>query len=65
MTADVDSLGASERFSELAEILAAAVVRRQARKSSGISAGIGESSLDFSGQQSGHPTPSMAGETDG
>jgi hypothetical protein len=53
----VDDLSAGERLSEIAEILAAGLMRVVARKSSPISADTGESSLDISGHQSGHPTP--------
>jgi len=40
---------------EIAEILAAGLVRLRARKSRGISADGGESSLDFVSAQSGDP----------
>ena len=43
-----------ERLDEIADILAAGVIRLSARKSSQISADRGESSLDFSPRQSGH-----------
>lgn len=42
---------------EIAEILAAGLMRALARKSSQISPRIGESPLDFSAPESGHPTP--------
>jgi hypothetical protein len=45
---------AAERLDEIADILAAGLVRLRARKSSGLSAHRGESSLDFSPDQSGH-----------
>jgi hypothetical protein len=45
---------AAERLDEIAEILAAGLIRLRARKSSRISAHHGESSLDFSPDQSGH-----------
>ena len=45
---------AAERLDEIAEILAAGLIRLRARKSSQISADRGESSLDFSPDQSGH-----------
>ena len=47
----------AERFSEIAEILAAGLMRLRARKSSPKSADFGESSVDFSGHQSGHADP--------
>ena len=46
-----------ERLSEIAEILAAGLMRLQARKSSQISADCGDSSLDFTGHQSGPANP--------
>lgn len=49
------NLSASERHEEIAEILAAGLMRLQARKSSLKSADFGESSLHFSHDQSGHP----------
>ncbi len=52
-----------ERLSEVAEILAAGLTRAAARKSSQFSPTAGESSLDFTPTESGHPT--MSGlETD-
>jgi hypothetical protein len=49
-----DCMTAPERLDEIAEILAAGLIRLSARKSSGLSAHHGESSLDFSLHQSGH-----------
>jgi hypothetical protein len=49
-----DSLPAGARLVEIAEILAAGLVRLRARKSSQKSAHPGESSLDCAGYQSGH-----------
>ncbi len=46
-----------ERLDEIAEILSLGLMRLQARKSSGKSPYFGESSLDFSACESGHPTP--------
>jgi hypothetical protein len=43
----------NERLSEVAEILAAGLMRLLAGKSSGLSADLGESSLHFPGRQSG------------
>ena len=52
------SEGSNENaITEIAEILALGLMRLQARKSSELSASSGESSLDFTGQQSGHPIP--------
>ncbi len=48
------SLSAAQRLSEIAEILAAGLMRLRARKSSQISPDGGESSLDCAGTQSGH-----------
>jgi hypothetical protein len=45
---------AAERLDEIADILAVGLIRLSARKSSGLSAHHGESSLDFSPNQSGH-----------
>jgi hypothetical protein len=50
-------LSASERLAELAEILAAGLVRLRARQSSTLSADCGESLLDFTGHQSGPEDP--------
>ena len=50
---------------EIAEILAAGLMRVQARKSSGKSRETGESSLDFSGGKSGHQAPVNGRTTDG
>lgn len=45
-----------EHLAEVAEILALGLQRLQARKSSGLSAQGGESSLGFVANQSGHAT---------
>jgi hypothetical protein len=45
---------AAERLDEVAEILAAGLMRARARQSSPQSADRGESSLDCPGHQSGH-----------
>ena len=47
-------MSAAERLAEVAEILAAGLIRLRARKSSDLSRDDGESSLDFSPDQSGH-----------
>jgi len=65
MMAAVDNIETDERISELAGILAVGLTRLTARKSSGISAHGGETSLDFSGCQSGDPTPMLGRDTDG
>ncbi len=43
-----------ERLDEIADILATGLIRLRARKSSSLSRDRGESSLDFSPEQSGH-----------
>jgi hypothetical protein len=43
-----------EYLAEIAELLAAGLMRLRVRKSSGISADFGESSVDFTPDQSGH-----------
>jgi hypothetical protein len=48
---------AGDRLAEIAEILAAGLIRLQQRKSSPLSRDGGESSLDFPVDQRGHPTP--------
>jgi len=45
---------AAERLDEIAYILAAGLIRLRARKSTPLSRDRGESSLDFSPDQSGH-----------
>jgi hypothetical protein len=52
-----DSRSKGERLDEIAEILAAGLMRLVARKSSPIFADTGDSSLDFSATESGHPNP--------
>ena len=47
-------MSAAERLDEIADILAAGLMRLRARKSSSLSRDRGESSLDFSPHQSGH-----------
>jgi hypothetical protein len=49
------SLSPAERLDEVAEILAAGLQRLLARQSSRLSADRRESSLDCTGEQSGHP----------
>jgi hypothetical protein len=49
-----DLLTPAERLDEIAEILAAGLMRLRARKSSPLSRDHGESSLDFSADRRGH-----------
>jgi hypothetical protein len=51
---DPEHLSPAERLDEIAEILAAGLMRLRVRKSSPLSPDCGESSLDCSGTQSGH-----------
>jgi hypothetical protein len=53
-----DHMSASERLDAIAEILAAALMRVRARKSSSISADCGESCVDLPAAQSVHATVS-------
>jgi len=46
-----------ERLAEIGGILAAGLMRLQARKSSGLSAQSGENSLHYDASQSGHANP--------
>jgi hypothetical protein len=63
-----DRMSASDRLDEIGEILAPGLIRLRARsaelerKSSGLSADFGESSLHFSPHQSGRVAPAMEGE---
>jgi len=50
-----DLMSPAERLDEIAAILAAGFIRLKLRKSSGLSAGHGESSLDCVAHRSGHP----------
>ena len=47
-------MSAAERLAEIAEILAAGLIRLKARKSSHLSADCGESSLDCAAHRSSH-----------
>jgi hypothetical protein len=49
-----DLMTPAEQLDEIAEILAAGLMRLRLRKSSALSADDGESSLDCDGHQSGH-----------
>ena len=61
MTALPKPSGTHERLAEIAEILAAGLMRLRARKSSQKSAHRGESSLDCLGYQSGHANDPQGG----
>ena len=50
-------LSASERLDEIADVLAAGLMRLRVRKSSAFSRDVGESSLDYSADQRGHAHP--------
>lgn len=52
-----DQLTPAERLAELAEILAAGLIRLRAQKSTPLPADCGESLLDCPGRQSGHADP--------
>jgi hypothetical protein len=54
---DPRRLSAAERLDEIADILAAGLMRLRARKSSPLSRDHGESSLDFSPDRRGHARP--------
>jgi len=56
---------ATERIAEIGVILAAGLIRMRMLKSSRLSADDGESSLDFSPAESGHPTRTEGRTTDG
>lgn len=51
----------AERLAELGRILAAGFIRMKAKKSSGLSADGGESSVDFMPPKSGHATRNSGG----
>ncbi|MCJ7787233.1 MAG: hypothetical protein MUP20_00735 [Methyloceanibacter sp.] len=53
-TFDAGHISAAERLAEIAEILAAGLMRLKARQSSQLSPEYGESSLDYLAHQSGH-----------
>ena len=58
------SMSPAERLAEIAEILAAGLVRLRARQSSQLSCNFGESSLDCAATQSGHPNPDTRSTSD-
>ena len=49
-----NQMSPAERLAEIADILAAGLMRLRARKSSALSRDVGESSLDYSPDQRGH-----------
>ena len=51
---DPNQMSAEERLTEIAEILAAGLIRLRARQSSEVSGDHGESSLAYAAHQSGH-----------
>jgi hypothetical protein len=57
LTSNLSANNPEERLPEIAEILAAGLMRLQARKSSGLSAETGESPLHFMVDQRGHAKP--------
>jgi hypothetical protein len=60
-----DGENASKHVADIAEILAAGLIRLSARKSSGKRTESGESSLDFTAIKSGHPSLVPCGGSDG
>ena len=65
VTNALDMLSATERLDEIAEILAAGLMRLRTRQSSALSADRGESCLPNSADQSGHRPPGEWRITDG
>jgi hypothetical protein len=57
MTSTLLADDSEERLIEICEILAAGLMRLQARMSSGLSGQNGESSLHYGASQSGHAAP--------
>jgi hypothetical protein len=64
MLTDYTGNHSARGIAEIGEILATGLMRLAARKSSVKAAVCGESSLDFSPDQSGHPTPANGRNTD-
>jgi len=56
-----NQLTAAERLDEIADLLAAGLMRLRVRQSSTLSPDTGESSLDFSVDQRGHARPRQHG----
>jgi hypothetical protein len=59
-----DQMTAAERLAEIGDLLAAAFIRLQERKSRPLSGDRGESSLDCFAHQSGHAQPQAHGGSD-
>lgn len=59
-----DQMDLAERLDEIGDLLAAALIRLQQRKSSSLSPDNGESSVDFSAPQRGHAQPQAHGGSD-
>jgi hypothetical protein len=59
------SMSASERLTEIAEILAVGLMRLRSRQSTSLSRTAGDGSLDCTGPQSGHAKPEISGERHG
>jgi len=57
-----DRMSAAERLDEIADILAAGLMRLRARKSSALSGDRGESCLDFAATQRMHANRIQSGE---
>jgi len=49
-----DAMSANARLAEVAQILAAGLIRMRSAKSSSLSANVGDSSLDFAARASSH-----------
>ena len=60
---DPNRLSPAERLAELGHVLAAGLIRMRARQSSPLSAGRGESPVDFPAPKSGHATHDSGGMT--
>jgi len=59
---DAQRLSPAERIAEIAEILAAGLIRLRAQQSSELLRRNGESSLDFTAHQSGHANAFSTGK---
>lgn len=59
-----DQMTVAERLDEIGDLLAAAFIRLQQRKSSPLSPDNGEISVDFSAPQRGHAQPQAHGGSD-
>jgi hypothetical protein len=65
MESNLMSMSASERLTEVAEILAAGLMRLRARQSTSLSRAAGDGLLDCAGPQSGHAKSEVSGEWHG